>query len=80
MVSYYAADDANGLGIKGSAILNFSKAQSWTKKVRKPEDTIPKILTGGKVALKNLKDNLTTKEGKLTGRMGSEVLLVRVIV
>jgi len=80
MVSYYAADDVNGLGIKGSAILNFSKAQSWTKKLRKPEEMIEKIVTGGKVTLKNLKDNLTTKEGKLNGRMGSEVLLLRVII
>lgn len=78
MLSYYAADDANGLGIKGCAVLNFSKAQSWTKKVRRPEETLKIVLTGGKVILKNLKDVLTTKEGKLNGRIGTEVLLLRV--
>ena len=79
MLTYYAADNINGLGIKGCAVLNFSKAQSWTKKLRKPEETVHTILTGGKVALKNLKEALTTKEGKITGRIGTEVLLLRVI-
>jgi hypothetical protein len=59
---------------------NYSKTKSRTKKLRKPEEVLPKIVKEGKVYLKNVMDNLTTKDGKVNGRMGKEVLLVRVIV
>lgn len=79
MLSYYAADDAKGLQVKGSALKNWSPANSWSKKLRKPEQVVPEILEGGKVYLKNLHDELTTKDGKVTGRVNKEVLLLRVI-
>lgn len=80
MLSYYAADDASGLGVKGCALTNYSKSKSWTKKLRDPVKILPTVLTSGKVILKNLKGELTTKEGKINGRLGKDTLLVRVIV
>jgi len=80
MLSYYAADDASGLGVKGCAFLNYSKTKSRTKKLRKPEEVLPQVLSGGKVVLKNLFDSLSTKDAKVTGRMNKETLLVRVTV
>ena len=80
MLSYYAADSEAGLGAKGCALLNYSTTKSRTKKLRKPEGTLPTVLTGGKVALKNLFDSLTTKDAKVTGRVNKETLLVRVTV
>jgi hypothetical protein len=80
MLSFYIADDASGLGVKGCMFTNYSKTKSRTKKLRKPEEVLPKIVKEGKVYLKNVMDNLTTKDGKVNGRMGKEVLLVRVIV
>jgi hypothetical protein len=80
LLSYYAADDASGLGVKGCAFLNYSKTKSRTKKLRKPEEILPQVLSGGKVILKNLFDSLTTKDAKVTGRMNKETLLVRVTV
>lgn len=79
MLSYYAADDAAGLGVKGCALTNYSKTKSRTKKVRKPEDILQKIVKDGKVYLKNIMDTLTTKDGKINGRLGKDTLLVRVI-
>lgn len=80
MLSYYVADDASGLGVKGCAFLNYSKTKSRTKKLRKPEEILPQVLSGGKVVLKNLFESLTTKDAKVTGRMNKETLLVRVTV
>lgn len=80
MLTYYVADDASGLGAKGCAILNYSKTKSRAKKLRKPEEILPQVLAGGKVVLKNLFDELTTKNAKVTGRVNKETLLVRVIV
>jgi len=80
MLSYYVADDASGLGVKGCAFLNYSKTKSRTKKLRKPEEVLPQVLSGGKVVLKNLFDSLTTKDAKVTGRTNKETLLVRVTV
>lgn len=80
LLSYYAADDASGLGCKGCKVLNYSKSKSRSKKLRKPEQVLPQIVNGGKVALKKIFDDLTTKDAKLSGRLGSETLLVRVII
>jgi hypothetical protein len=80
LLSYYAADDASGLGVKGCALTNYSKSKSRTKKLRKPEEVLPQIISGGKVYLKKIMDDLTTKDVKVTGRLNKETLLVRVMV
>lgn len=80
MLTQYIADDANGLGVKGSAFTNWSKEKTRSKKLRKPEDVLTQIVGGGKVYLRNVIANLTTKDGKVTGRAGKDVLLLRVIV
>jgi hypothetical protein len=80
LLSYYAADDAAGLQVKGSTLLNYSKQKSSAKKLRKPEEVMPKVLSGGKVVLKNLLDSLTTKNAKVTGRINKDTILVRVTV
>jgi hypothetical protein len=68
-----------GLSIKGTTIINFDKDTSKVKTLRKPEDTIKKVLDGGKVILRNLMENLTTKEGIVNGRINNETILLRVI-
>lgn len=80
MLSCYMADDASGLGVKGCAFQNTSKTKCQSKKLRKPEETLAKVMTGGKVALKNLFESLSTKDAKPTGRTNKETLLLRVIV
>ncbi len=80
MLTLYVADDAAGLMVKGCAVKNYSLTKSRTKKLRKPEDILPQIVGGGKVFLKNVMDQLTTKDGKINGRLGKETLLVRVVV
>lgn len=73
----YVAADLSGLSIKGSTILNYSEA-SVEKTIRKPEEILPKVVTGGKVLLRKLLSDVRAKERELTGRINKEVVLLRV--
>lgn len=75
----YHAEDAGGLSVKGSTIVNFTESKSIQKKLRKPEVTIPEVLNGGKVLLRNLLDDIRAVDSKLTGRINKDTILVRVI-
>lgn len=75
----YISTDSRGFGVKGCTILNFDEALSTSKKLRKPEDILPQVLTIGKVALKKLLPAIRAKEKKLTGRINKDTILVRVV-
>lgn len=78
MLTVYYAKDADGLGIKGCAVLNYSPTKSRTRKLRKPEEVLPGIVAGSRTRLRGVLDALTTKDGKVTGRLGSNILLIKV--
>lgn len=75
----YQAEDAGGLSVKGTTIVNYNEAKSIQKRLRKPEVTVPEVLTGGKIALRNLLANVKTVESALTGRLNSDTILVRIL-
>jgi hypothetical protein len=75
----YVAEDASGLSVKGSTILNFSEAKSITKTLRKPDEVVPKVIKEGKVYLRNVLTDLTTKEATLTGRINTDTILLRIL-
>ena len=75
----YHADDAGGFSVKGTTITNFSESKSIQKRLRKPEVTLPEVLKGGKVALRNLLDGVKAVEAPLTGRLNSDTILVRIL-
>lgn len=75
----YHAEDAGGLSVKGSSIINFTESKSVSKKLRKPEATIPEVLNGGKVTLRNLLDGIRAVESGLTGRINSDTILLRTL-
>lgn len=74
----YNASDAGGLTIKGSSISNFSSDKSIQKTLRKPDVTLPEILKGGKVYLRNALDGIKAVASPLSGRLNEEVVLLRV--
>jgi len=47
--------------------------------LRKPEVTLPEVLKGGKVALRNLLDGVKAVESPLTGRVNGDTILVRIL-
>jgi hypothetical protein len=75
----YHAEDAGGLSVKGSSIVNFSETKSIQKTLRKPEVMLPEVLNGGKVFLRNAIDSIKAVESKLTGRINADTILLRVI-
>lgn len=75
----YNASDAGGLSIKGSSIINFSEDKSVQKKLRKPEVTVPEVLSGGKVLLRNLMSNIRAVESSLSGRLNEDIVLLRIV-
>jgi hypothetical protein len=75
----YHAEDAGGLSVKGSSIVNFSETKSIQKTLRKPEVMLPEVLTGGKVFLRNAIDSIKAVESKLTGRINADTILLRMM-
>jgi hypothetical protein len=75
----YQAADAAGLNVKGSTIQNFADSKSVSKKLRKPNVTISEVLKGGKVALRNILNDIRAVESALTGRINNDTILLRVI-
>jgi hypothetical protein len=75
----YNAEDAAGLSIKGSTLQNFSESKSIQKKLRKPEVTLPEIVKGGKVYLRNVLGDIRAVESALTGRINVDTILLRTI-
>jgi hypothetical protein len=74
----YHAEDAGGLSVKGSSILNYAESKSVQKKLRKPEATLPEVLNGGKVFLRSVMDGIRAVESNLTGRINSDTILLKV--
>lgn len=74
---YYAMDEA-GLGVKGSSITNYS-SNSQSKTLRKPAETVKLVLNSGKVALRKILSDLSTKEVSLNGRINKDTILLRTI-
>lgn len=68
-----------GLSVKGSTIIGFDEKLSVSKTLRKPDVTLPRVIEGGKVALKKLMSELKTKEKKAKGRINNDTLIIRAI-
>lgn len=79
LLGVYNADNAKGINVKGSTLQNFNTETSVGKKLRKPQVVLPDLLGAGKIRIKKILPELTTKEALLTGRMNSDTIIVRVI-
>ncbi len=75
----YHADNAKGLTVKGSTLQNFNEQTSIGKRLRKPEATIKELMEAGKVKIKKILPDLSTKESNLTGRMNSDTIILRIV-
>ena len=68
-----------GLSVKGSTIIGFDQKSSITKTLRKPDVIIPRLLEGGKIVLRKLMEDLTTKEKVAKGRINTDTIILRAI-
>lgn len=79
LLGVYNADNAKGLTVKGSTLQNFNEQTSIGKRLRKPDVVLKDLLDAGKVKLKRILPDLTTKESTLTGRMNDDIIIVRIV-
>jgi hypothetical protein len=79
LLGVYNADNARGITVKGSSLQNFNAETSIGKRLRKPEVVLPDLIDAGKIRIKKILSELTTKESNLTGRMNSDTLIVRIL-
>lgn len=73
----YHAEDAGGLSVKGTSLINFNESKSVHKKLRKPEVSLPEVMKAGKVLLRNYIDGIRAVESALTGRLNADTILLR---
>lgn len=79
LLGVYNADNAKGLSVKGSTFQNFNEQTSIGKRLRKPAVTIKELMEAGKVKIKKILPDLSTKESNLTGRMNSDTIILRIV-
>ena len=60
------------------SLQNFEESTSISKRLRKPEVTLKDVLGGGKIILRKLMGDLSTKESLATGRINEDTIIVRV--
>lgn len=75
----YVALGPAGLEVKGTTIRNFDVEQSRKIKLRKPDDMLAIVLKKTSRQIGNAWDKLTGKNSVPTGRIGPDLILVRVL-
>jgi hypothetical protein len=75
----YHSEGIAGLKVKGSTILAFDQKTSTSKKLRKPDKVLPTVVSGGKVALRTVLDNVKAVASQLTGRINNDTILLRTV-
>ena len=78
-LSVYHAVDSNGLSVRGTTVTGYAEGTSITKKLRKPEGILPQVLSAGKVDLRSIMKNLSTKESAANGRINKDTILLRTL-
>ena len=73
------AAEATGFTVKGTTVQGLDERTSVTKKLRKPNEVLPSVLDGGKVALRKLMGPIRTKPGHLSGRLNTDTIILRTI-
>lgn len=78
-LTHYVTDNPNGFAVKGTTIQNFDADASMTKGLRKPNEVLPKVMTGGKRVLNGLMDSINTKASAPNGRLNKDTLILKAI-
>ena len=78
VLTQYVTQAGTGFEISGSTIKNFSKEDSRSIKLRKPDEILPIIMSKSQTQINKEWDKLTTKTFKPNGRLNKETILLRV--
>jgi pentatricopeptide repeat protein len=78
-LTVFRALDRGGLQVKGTSIIGFDEATSFTKGTgRKPEEYVKRVLDGGKLVLRKIMDEIKTDK-PLAYRINENTILLRVV-
>lgn len=77
-LSEYVSSGPDGLGIKGTTLQNFDTNGSRAKKLRKPEELLPLVISKTPRQIDNAWKKLTTKDSSPNGRINEDTILMRV--
>ena len=75
-IGCYHAEDAGGISVKGTSLINFNEAKSVHKKLRKPEISIPELMKAGNL-VKAKEAGKVRIEGKNYEVKDGDVMLFR---
>ena len=75
----YDALGPAGLSVKGTTLQGYDEETSVSKKIRKPDEVLPRLLKGGKLVLRKLMSEINSKESVPNGRINGDTILLRVI-
>ena len=78
-LTVYYARTREGLSVRGTTLTGFDAELSQMKTLRKPEEGLKTVLSGGKIVLKKFMDTLTTKPTQPNGRINDQTILLRAI-
>lgn len=74
----YIAEENKTLFVKGTTITNFDSSKSLRKTIRKPQETLNKILSGTPASIRKTFDAIKTSPVPVTsGRINEETILLR---
>lgn len=75
----YIADETSGtISVKGTSLVGFDTEKSVQKTLRKPEETLKKFKSTGKVGLRKFMDEIKTTDTKLSGRLNADTVILKV--
>lgn len=77
-LGHYVAQDASGLGVKGTTIKDFSTA-SIQKCLRKPKTQLKDFMGSGKVKLRKFLGSIKAVDTKLNGRINTNIVILKIV-
>lgn len=73
----FIAEPGGGFEIKGTALLNYDKSKSLTRRLRKPDLMLADVLSSSKTKGAKAFEALTTKPSAANGRMGEDTIILK---
>lgn len=79
VLAEYVSAGSEGLSVKGTTIQGWDDKNSISKKLRKPEEMLPVVLSKTARQIDNGMKKLTTKDSVPNGRINTDTILLRVL-
>lgn len=75
----YRTESSLGIQVKGTTLQNYDPESSEQKTLRKPKETLKAVLEAGKIPLRKILSELSTKESTANGRINEDCIILRAV-